>query len=187
MNDVAETEPSAGVGPASNPMHARPLLLALAVIVLVDQLTKIWAVAVLSGRDIMIIEDRLGFTLTRNPGASFSMFRNGTVVLALLAVVVSAVMWWALRQTADRILVTGLVMVLGGALGNLVDRFARSPGVLRGHVVDFVKVWPIPVFNVADACITIGAVIIVVRSAFPGADAEPDAGQPSGTEPEAAS
>jgi signal peptidase II len=54
--------------------------------------------------------------------------------------------------------------VLGGALGNLVDRFFRAPGFLRGHVVDFVAVGWWPVFNIADSCITIGAVLLIVRS-----------------------
>jgi len=58
-------------------------------------------------------------------------------------------------------------LVLGGALGNLVDRFVRSPGFLRGHVVDYVKVGWWPLFNVADSCITIGAILLVVRALFP--------------------
>ena len=59
----------------------------------------------------------------------------------------------------------GYVLVLGGALGNLTDRFFRSPGFLRGHVVDFVAVGRFPVFNVADSCITIGAILLVVAHA----------------------
>jgi signal peptidase II len=64
------------------------------------------------------------------------------------------------------------VLVLGGALGNLVDRFARSPGFLRGHVVDFVAVGWWPVFNVADSCVTIGAILLVVRTLFAPSAAE---------------
>ena len=59
----------------------------------------------------------------------------------------------------------GYVLVLGGALGNLSDRFFRSPGFLRGHVVDFVAVGWCPVFNVADSCITIGAILLIVAHA----------------------
>ena len=61
-------------------------------------------------------------------------------------------------------LVIGLMLVLGGALGNLMDRIFRAPGFMRGHVVDFVAVGWYPVFNVADSCITIGAILLVVRS-----------------------
>ena len=58
-------------------------------------------------------------------------------------------------------LVVALTLVLGGALGNLADRFFRAPGFLRGHVVDFVSVGWWPVFNVADSCVTIGAVLLI--------------------------
>ena len=67
------------------------------------------------------------------------------------------------------VLVVALTLVLGGALGNLVDRFFRSPGFLRGHVVDFVAVGWWPVFNVADSCVTIGAILLIVRSLRPPA------------------
>ena len=71
-----------------------------------------------------------------------------------------------MRQATDRWTLVGLVLVLGGALGNLADRLARSPGFLRGHVVDFVAVGWWPVFNVADSCITIGAIVLIVRTLF---------------------
>ncbi len=54
--------------------------------------------------------------------------------------------------------------MLGGALGNLCDRIFRSPGVLAGHVVDFVKVGSFPSFNVADSAITIGAILLILLS-----------------------
>ena len=59
-------------------------------------------------------------------------------------------------------MVVALSLVLGGALGNLIDRIFRSPGFLRGAVVDFVHVGQFPTFNVADSAITIGAVLIVI-------------------------
>jgi signal peptidase II len=76
----------------------------------------------------------------------------------------------AARRTTDRWILIGLVLVLGGALGNLCDRIARSPGFLRGHVVDFVAVGWWPVFNLADSCITVGATLLVVRTLFAGND-----------------
>ncbi len=72
----------------------------------------------------------------------------------------------AVRHATDRWMLVGLVLVLGGALGNLVDRLVRSPGFLRGHVVDFVAVGSFPVFNFADSCITIGAILLIVRTLF---------------------
>ena len=87
-------------------------------------------------------------------------------MLAVLAIVITVFVARALRQATDRWTLVGLVLVLGGALGNLVDRLARSPGFLRGHVVDFVAVGWFPVFNVADSCITIGAIVLIVRTLF---------------------
>ncbi len=68
------------------------------------------------------------------------------------------------RFTSSRAL--GLGLVLGGALGNLIDRFFRAPGPLQGHVVDFVSVGWWPVFNVADSSIVCGAIMLVVLTLF---------------------
>ena len=64
------------------------------------------------------------------------------------------------------------MLLLGGALGNLSDRFFRAPSFLHGSVVDFVKVGWWPVFNVADSCVTIGAVLLIVRGLFPPRDTD---------------
>jgi signal peptidase II len=87
-----------------------------------------------------------------------------TSLLAIGAIVVTFVLARTLRKTTDTVLVVALTLVLGGAFGNLVDRFARAPGFLRGHVVDFVSVGWWPVFNVADSCVTIGGILLIVRS-----------------------
>ena len=137
---------------------------AIVTIVVVDQLTKIWAVAALSDGPKHVIGNTVELEPTRNGGGAFSRFQGMTPVLAVAAVVVTIVLARVLRRTTDRWLVVALTLVLGGALGNLVDRFARSPGILRGHVVDFVAVGWWPVFNVADSCITIGAVLLILRS-----------------------
>jgi len=137
---------------------------AIAAIVAVDQLTKAWAVAALSDGPVHVIGDTVEFELTRNGGGAFSRFQGMTPVLAVGAIVVTFVLFRVLRGMTDPVLVVALTLVLGGALGNLVDRFVRSPGFLRGHVVDFVSVGWWPVFNVADSCVSIGAVLLIVRS-----------------------
>jgi signal peptidase II len=137
---------------------------AIAAIVAVDQLTKAWAVAALSDGPVHVIGDTVEFELTRNGGGAFSRFQGMTPVLAVGAIVVTFVLFRVLRGMTDSVLVIALTLVLGGALGNLVDRFVRAPGFLRGHVVDFVSVGWWPVFNVADSCVTIGAVLLIVRS-----------------------
>jgi signal peptidase II len=137
---------------------------ALALIVAVDQATKSWAVRALASGPKHLVGSTLELELTRNGGGAFSRFQGITPVLAVGAIVVSLVLVRVLRRTTDRVLVVALTLVLGGALGNLVDRVARSPGFLRGHVVDFVAVGWWPVFNVADSCITVGALLLIVRT-----------------------
>jgi signal peptidase II len=139
---------------------------ALIAIVVADQLTKAWAVSHLKTGPQQVFGSAVEFELARNSGSAFSRFQGYTPILAVLACCVAFFIARAVRHTTDRWTVIGLTLVLGGALGNLADRFFRSPGVLRGHVVDFVKVGPWPLFNVADSCITIGAIILIARTLF---------------------
>ncbi|GAA5114274.1 signal peptidase II [Haloechinothrix salitolerans] len=151
------------------PQRRGGLVALIALIVLaLDLATKILAVAVLEGQEpVRILGGAVYLQLLRNPGAAFSMATGMTWLLAIIAIiVVGAIIWIApkLRSTGWAI---GLALVLAGALGNLVDRIFRAPGVLQGHVVDFVsvfapngEVWP--VFNVADSAIVCGGILIVV-------------------------
>ena len=136
----------------------------VAIIVAIDQLTKSWAVAELADGPKHIVGDTVELTLTRNAGGAFGRFQGMTPILAIGAVIVTVLLVRATRHATDRVVLVGLVLVLGGAIGNLTDRLFRSPGFLRGHVVDFVAVGWWPVFNVADSCITIGAVLLVIQS-----------------------
>jgi signal peptidase II len=136
-------------------------------IIVVDQLTKVWAVSALSDRPIGIIGHTVEFHLARNPGSAFGRFQGLTPLLAIGAIVASIFLARAVDRARDPIVVAGLILVLGGALGNFTDRIVRPPGVMRGYVIDFVRVGSFPVFNVADSCITIGAVLLIARSVFP--------------------
>src|SRR4029077_15988415 len=111
---------------------------------------------------VNLIGDDIGFALARNTGSAFSLFQAFTPLLAVVAIVVAVLLVRAVRRTREILMVVGLSLVLGGALGNLVDRLFRSPGFLKGAVVDFVHVGSFPTFNVADSAITIGAVLIVI-------------------------
>lgn len=133
-------------------------------VVALDQITKAVVVATLSDGPLSIIGDDVELHLARNSGASFSLFTNATVFLAVLALVLSIVLVRAIQRARDRLTVIALAMVLGGALGNLCDRIFRSPGFLRGHVVDFVRVGSFPFFNVADSAITIGAILLILAT-----------------------
>jgi signal peptidase II len=156
--------------------HPAPRWLAPTVvigIVVLDQITKSWVVASLSDGPLSLIGDDVELRLTRNSGGAFSLFTNATVFLALMAIVLSLVLVRAVRRAQDLLSVLALSLVLGGALGNLVDRIFRSPGFLRGHVVDYVKVGSFPSFNVADSAITIGAILLIIASLRPVRAAEP--------------
>ena len=141
---------------------AGPLAVAAGVVAL-DQVTKVWAVAGLSDGPVRLIGSLLELRLTRNPGGAFSLLTNMTPVLAVVAVGMAAWIVRTTRRTADAVMAYSLALVLGGAVGNLVDRLVRSPGFLRGEVVDFIKVPHWPTFNVADSAITIGVLLIAVR------------------------
>jgi signal peptidase II len=152
--------------PALTASPARPRLVRTlavsALVVAVDQVTKAWAVHALADRS-----RRFGFlrlALARNPGGAFSTFTRATPVLAVLAIALTFVLIRMTRRTDDAVAAIALALVLGGAIGNLSDRLFRAPGVLSGHVVDFIvaaRWWP--TFNVADSAITVGAVLLLVR------------------------
>ena len=136
----------------------------VAVVVLVDQLTKSWAVDRLSAGPVHVVW-RLDFALSYNTGAAFSLFQGATgilVVVAIALVAVLLVMVWR-APTLGRAAILGLI--LGGALGNLSDRFFRGQ---HGAVVDYVDFHFFPSFNVADSCITIGCILLVISILFDG-------------------
>ncbi len=159
--------------PEVPPVHRRTGLLAAtaAGTLLLDVLSKIVVVATLEDRPpVELLGGGLYLVVYRNAGAAFSMATGLTWLLSLIAlgvVVVIVRLAPRLRSTGWAL---GLGLVLGGALGNLVDRLLRAPGPLRGHVVDFLSllapdgsVWP--VFNLADSAIVCGGLVLVLLTA----------------------
>ena len=133
-------------------------------VVVLDQLTKSWMVAKHATSPVSIIGSDVELHVVRNSGGAFSTFTSATVVLAVLAIGLSIWLVHTLRRSNDRFTVVSLSLVLGGALGNLSDRIFRSPGVLSGHVVDFIRVGSFPSFNVADSAVTCGAGLLILLS-----------------------
>ena len=129
-----------------------------------DLSTKQWALANLEGRDIKVVGDLLILHLTRNPGAAFSTGTEFTVVLSSLAVVAVCVVLVLSVRLGSRVWSVGLGLLLGGVGGNLTDRIIRDPGVMRGHVIDWLMLPNWPVFNVADMCIMTAAAVIILQS-----------------------
>ncbi len=141
------------------------------VIVIVDQLVKWWVVRDLPAYTPVDpaawLRPVLSFTYVKNTGASFGMFPNMNTAFTVLSVIVLILMVIFQRTIPPQVWMVhvALALVMGGALGNLIDR------ITRGYVVDFLDVnfWPFaswPVFNVADSAIVVGVAILLIDSFF---------------------
>jgi len=145
------------------------ILIAILVIAL-DQLSKWWIRALFELYEAIPVFPGLQIIYVRNLGAAFSFLSSAGgwqrwffIVLSVLASI-AIVIWISRLPTQRRLEALGLSLVLGGAIGNLVDR------VLLGYVVDFIDVyyqsWHWPVFNVADSAITVGVAIMIIDILF---------------------
>ncbi|HEV7536309.1 MAG TPA: signal peptidase II [Acidimicrobiia bacterium] len=134
-----------------------------ALVVAVDQLTKAWAVnALADGHDIDLVWT-LRLRLTFNAGMAFSQGRGLGPVIGVVAIVVVAALLISLRRTGSTVAAVGVGLVVGGAAGNILDRLFRSgDGFLAGEVVDFIDLQWWPIFNVADAAVVIGGIVLLV-------------------------
>ena len=156
--------PPAPADPAPPPRRRLVMLVVTAVLVLaLDVATKVLVVATMTdGQRIPLLGDTVSLYLIRNSGAAFSLATGLTWVLTLVAIAVVVGIVRFARRLRSPGWAIALGLVLGGALGNLGDRFFRAPGPLEGHVVDFVSVGWWPVFNAADSAICCGGALLVV-------------------------
>jgi signal peptidase II len=133
-------------------------------VVVVDQLTKSWALdALADGRDIDLVWT-LRLHLAFNTGMAFSAGESWGPVIGVVALVVIVALLLGLRRESSRLTDVAVGLIVGGAIGNLIDRLFRDPAWLRGAVVDFIDFQWFPVFNVADMGITIGGALLVYAS-----------------------
>ena len=142
-----------------------------AVVVIADQITK-WAIVEwIPLYDKVPLNSFLNLTHQKNQGAAFSFLADAGgwqrwffVALSSIVSAVIAVWLWRIRNDGQTVLAAGLALVLGGAVGNLIDR------VLLGHVTDFIQVWfgswAFPSFNIADAGISVGAALLIIDALF---------------------
>jgi signal peptidase II len=154
-------EPSSGAGrPLSVGRRRAAILAVAAVVVVIDQLTKTWALHhAVEPRHIV---GSLRLALTFNSGAAFGLGQGSTAVLVGGAIVLVVILLGLGRRASRNATPTTAVamgLLLGGAIGNLVDRLIRHN---HASVIDFIDLRWWPVFNVADASITIGAILLVV-------------------------
>ncbi len=149
-------------------LKARPYLLLALLLLVLDQLSKLWALSVFEPYEVLPVLPVFNLTLVFNSGAAFSFLSDAggwqrTFFIVLSSLISIGLVVWLMRlRSGERLTGIALGMILGGALGNLVDR------VRLGKVVDFLdfywQQWHWPAFNVADSAITVGVVIMLLAS-----------------------
>ena len=133
--------------------------LTVILVLLLDQLSKALILRTLvQGKSLEVIENIFYLTLVHNTGAAFGIFRHQTAFFIIVSILAILVITVYIKRRQDTLIFRdiALALILGGAIGNLVDRLRF------GYVVDFFdfRVWP--VFNVADSCITVGTFLLIV-------------------------
>lgn len=163
-------------------MSTRPIYLRLvavaAVVIAIDQGTKSLALAALDApREV--IPGVLTFRILLNPGGAFGILQGFPEFFLLASIVTVVVILFWVRHIDRPAWTLPLGLVLGGGLGNLADRIVRDTD---GRVVDFIDLHVWPVFNIADACIVLGIVAIVIMAGREGRHEDPNTGGPGGDE-----
>ena len=162
--------PSTAAGATASRWDGRPRRRAAAlgfvvalVAVSIDQLTKVWAEATLvMGERHPLLADLLALQLAFNPGAAFSLGASATPMITVVAIAGSAFAASLTWRTTSLPWAVGLGLILGGALGNVIDRLTRAPGPGRGHVVDFIAYADWFIGNVADVFVFAGMALCVI-------------------------
>jgi len=145
----------------------RPLVTALAVassVLVLDQITKHLAVSRLADGDVVHVVWTLQWNLAFNSGMAFSQAGGLGPIIGLAALVVAAVVVSMARRAPDTWTAVAAGLVVGGALGNVVDRLFRGDAWMRGAVIDFIDFQWFPIFNVADIGVDVGAALFILWS-----------------------
>ncbi len=139
-----------------------PVWLLASAVFACDQITKLVIIDWLRYGESWPVEGFLRFTHARNTGAAFSLFEGQSTILSIVAILAIGLILWLYKASggASLLLRLALALQLGGAFGNLLDRFRY------GYVVDFVDVGPWPIFNVADSAISVGIAFLIAYVLF---------------------
>lgn len=140
--------------------HISLIIASLAV--LCDQLSKHWAVSHLDDGHVDHLVWTLQFNLSFNSGMAFGQGQGFGPIIGLIATVVVIILVLSLRQTAGKMSVLAVGLVIGGAIGNIVDRLFRGDAWLQGEVVDFIDFQWFPIFNIADICVDVGGGLLLL-------------------------
>ncbi|MFZ4718440.1 MAG: signal peptidase II [Ilumatobacteraceae bacterium] len=168
---MTDTEAQAE-GRTERPVNLLPLTFAVAaVVILVDQLTKHWAVTNLDPDEVVHVIWTLQWNLSFNSGMAFSRGRGLGPIIGLIAIVIVVFIVLSVRTNASKLVAVAAGLVMGGAIGNLLDRVFRGDGWLHGSVVDFIDFQWFPIFNVADICVNVGGALFIIWSLFAGRSA----------------
>lgn len=135
-----------------------------AAVVIADLLTKRHAALNFDGNPVEVIPGFFGFTYLENPGGAFGVFQDGGVVIGTAAFIVATIVLVAIAFERPTVETVAFGLVVGGAAGNLIDRFARGEGIIDGPVIDWIELWIIPTFNVADASVTVAVVMLFINA-----------------------
>ena len=159
--------------------RAAAILLGTAALVLIlDRVTKTWAGNALPGHPVDLVRGVLTLRYQTNSGGAFGLGQSASWLFATASIAVSLVIMVTAFRHTSVLTAVALGLILGGALGNLLDRLIRGGGLVGGRVVDFIDLHRWPVFNLADSAIVVGALIL----AFASWQGREEAGGPTSSE-----
>jgi len=136
----------------------------IALVVIFDQVTKQWMLNELSDNRMINLFWTLRLNLVFNSGMAFSQGQSVGRLIGLGAIAVIIWLWRSMARATSSGSLIGTALLIGGALGNVIDRVFRGDAWLGGAVVDFIDLQWFPVFNVADSSVSIGAVMLIFSS-----------------------
>ena len=145
----------------------KKILLAASLVFIIDLVSKIIVVnTMLPEKEYYIIPKLFYFCFTKNRGGAWSILNNYTYILAIVAILALIYIIKQIKENMTKLEMLSFILLIGGIIGNLFDR------IFHGYVIDFIGViifkYHFPIFNVADICIVVGAILLLISAIFGG-------------------